>query len=82
MGYLAGLLPYMSIQFDSCPIPFMTRDLVKMRLNQENGESTPAALLQVLGVLLVNYTANPILRHLIKRGVFTSYWVINDDDEI
>lgn len=36
----------------------------------------------MFGVVLINFTANPILRHLNKRGVFTSYWVINDDDEI
>ena len=80
LGFLTGLLPYMAVNFDSCPVPFMTRDLVKMRLTENKNKL--AGFLNVLGVLVVNSTANPILRHLNKRGVFTSYWVINDDDEI
>jgi len=30
----------------------------------------------------MNKTSDPIMAHLNKRGVLTSYWVINDDDEI
>ena len=32
--------------------------------------------------ILANLTINPMLEHLNKRGIFTNYWVINDDDEI
>ena len=33
-------------------------------------------------IILLNKTSDPIMAHLNKRGVLTSYWVINDDDEI
>ena len=33
-------------------------------------------------VLFCNLTINPMIEHLNKRGVFTDYWVVNDDDDI
>ena len=33
-------------------------------------------------VIVLNWFANPIMLHLNKRGVITSFWVINDEDEI
>ena len=33
-------------------------------------------------IVLMNKTSDPIMAHLNKRGVLTSYWVVNDDDEI
>lgn len=29
-----------------------------------------------------NYSMNPMITHLNKRGHFTSYWVVNDDIDI
>ena len=33
-------------------------------------------------VFLFDFCANPVLDHLNKRGIFTNFWVINEDDEI
>jgi len=44
--------------------------------------SKTAYLLYLSLITLTNVTANPLLRHMNKRGVLTMYWVLNDDDEV
>lgn len=36
----------------------------------------------IIGATIGNKITNPMLDHLNKRGVFTNYWVVNDDDEM
>ena len=33
-------------------------------------------------ITMANWSMNPMMEHLNKRGIATSYWVVNDDDEI
>ena len=33
-------------------------------------------------IILMEKTSKPIMAHLNRRGVLTSYWVVNDPDEI
>ena len=33
-------------------------------------------------ILFTNYSADPLFRHLNKRGILTCYWVVNNEDEI
>ena len=80
-GFITGFLPYMSVNFESLPIPFMTRDLLNMWVYKEPNNK-PAAIVKSSAILFINFIANPILTHMNKRGVLTSYWTLNDNDEI
>ena len=57
-----------------------------MKLKEREAKSTFKDRQFYLGyigvVTLVNLGINPLLEHLNKRGVFTMYWVLNDDDEV
>eukprot|EP00347_Sterkiella_histriomuscorum_P017021 403350958 len=79
--YLCGLMPFVHVYEDVASLPYMTRDYVNMKLIEAKTISWKYYL-YIVGASLINYTLNPMLTHLNKRGVFTNYWVINDDDEI
>jgi len=59
----------------------MTRDYLRMKLIEAKTISWYYYPYIVL-TLLFNYCGEPMIDHLNKRGVFTNYWVINDDDQI
>lgn len=61
--------------------PYMTRDYLKMKL-VEAKEKSPYFYIVIVLVTLSNFGNKAMLEHLKKRGVFTNYWVINDDDEM
>ena len=39
-------------------------------------------MIEMAVVLFQNKTLNPLWSNLNQRGVMTSYWVINEDDEV
>lgn len=59
----------------------MTRDYVRMK-TVEAKEITWKFYLYIIGASLINKCLNPMIQHLNERGIFTNYWVINDDDEV
>ena len=81
---MLGLLPYVRVNYDSLAVPYLTRDYLKMRVFTES--KTPSEklfnLFFVTTILFINCTGNAIMSHMNKRGVLTSYWVLNDQDEI
>ena len=79
--YWTGLLPFIHIYHDVCSIPFLTRDYLNMKLLEAKTISWKFYPYLVV-CTLANLTMNPMIEHLNKRGIFTNYWVINDDDEI
>ena len=79
--YYIGLLPFMRIHHDVLAIPYMTRDYLKMKLHEAR-EKSRLLYLYILMITIGNMTINPMIEHLNKRGLFTNYWVINDEDEM
>ena len=78
--YYTGLLPFAHIYQDCASFPYMTRDYLRMKLIEAREKSWlyyPFIAMTLIG----NYTLNGMLVHMSKRGIFTCYWVINDDDE-
>lgn len=59
----------------------MTRDYLRMKLI-EGREKSWLYYPFIVVTLLGNYTLNGMISHMNRRGIFTCYWVINDDDEI
>mmetsp|Transcript_10621 Transcript_10621/g.7939 ORF Transcript_10621/g.7939 Transcript_10621/m.7939 type:complete len:85 (+) Transcript_10621:727-981(+) len=59
----------------------MTRQYMKMKL-KEAREGDYMKYPYILMILMTNYTCNPLWAHFFKRGIFTNYWVINDEDEM
>jgi hypothetical protein len=81
LAYYTGLLPFMRIHYDVLSIPYMTRDYLRMKL-EEGREKSKWMYPYAAFCILSNMTINPLIDHLNKRGIYTCYWVINDDDEI
>ena len=79
--YYLGVLPFVHVYHDVLSIPYMTRDYLRMKLIEGREKSWLYYPFIVLTVLS-NCSINPMIEHLNKRGVFTNYWVINDDDEM
>lgn len=61
--------------------PYMTRDYLRMKLVDAKEKSWTFYIVIAL-ITLNNWSLNPMIEHLNRRGIFTNYWVINDDDEI
>lgn len=59
----------------------MTRDYLNMKLLEAKTISFKFYP-YILVCILANWSMNPMMEHFNKRGIFTNYWVINDDDEI
>lgn len=79
--YWAGLLPFVRIPYDVLAAPYMTRDYLRMKL-KEAKQGKPDYYVYIPFVIIANLTCKAMYKHLEKRGVFTCYWVINDDDEM
>jgi hypothetical protein len=80
--YYTGLLPFIRIDHHEVfALPFMTRDYTRMKM-VEAREKTAYFYLFIVVVTLANISVNGMLEHLAKRGKHTSYWVVNDDDEV
>ena len=80
--YYTGLLPFVKIDHHEVfALPYMTRDYTRMKL-VEAREKSAQYYFFIAVVTFANATTNGMLRHLAKRGKFTAYWVVNDDDEV
>ena len=64
----------------------MTRDAMlenyKYFKSTKEGSHVYFGYLNISFVIWVNWMLNPMLTHMNKRGHLTSYWVVNDDDEM
>jgi len=83
---LTGLLPYVPIHYESLATPYPSKAYIGMKLDSaQKSESLKSKLIiyAYLTFLVGSHNLyNPIMSHLNKRGVLTSYWVLNDDQEI
>jgi glycerophosphoryl diester phosphodiesterase len=80
--YFVGLLPFAKIDHhEVLAVPYMTRDYLRMKLIEAREKSVKYYIFIVV-TILANMTADGMIRHMNKRGLFTNLWVINDDDEI
>ena len=80
-AYYLGLLPFIRLPYDVLSIPYVTRDYLFMKI-RESREVSKGFIAYIAFILFCNLTVNPMIEHLNKRGVFTDYWVINDDEDI
>ena len=84
--WLLGVLPYMVVEADSIPFPFLTGEMYEMKMKEYKAKNSIKAY--VLGcmflifVKVTNFSINSMLDHLNRRGCLTCYWVLNDDREI
>jgi len=86
LGYFTFLLPYLHFERELAALPYMTRDFIKMKYEERKSAKTfgKRVFLTVYIYLIqvVNITFNPALLHLEKRGIFTAYWVLNQEGEV
>lgn len=71
----------MKIPYDVFASPYLTRDYLNMKLTDAR-EKSWIFYPYIMLVTVINWAGNGMIEHLNKRGILTSYWVINDDDEI
>lgn len=76
--YCLGLLPFVPLYQDAFSVPYMTKDYLEMKLKDAR-EITPRYYFLIAIVIGLNYIGNGMIDHLNKRGIFTNYWVINDE---
>ena len=85
-AYWTGLLPYLHIDREALMLPYMTRDFIKMKeIEREQAKSFFSRIFLTLYIYigqLANMTFNPALLHLQRRGIYTSYWVLNEVKEL
>lgn len=83
---MTGLLPFISIPFESMSSPYLTNVFYKMKMEEFKNAKTILGkifLLLFIGLLyLFRYESYFLFLHMNKRGVLTNYWVINEEHEI
>jgi len=77
----------MKLEYSILSVPYITRDLVDRKLKERRSKETSMfnkfrLTAYLLFIPLINYTGEPLIRHLNKRGIHTCYWVVNHDDEL
>jgi len=86
IAYLTGFLHYLHIDREVAALPYMTKDFIKMKETEREAADT----LFKKGFLtfyiyvgqLANMTFNNALLHLQRRGIYTIYWVLNEEAEM
>lgn len=85
-GYFSGVLPFLHFERELAALPYMTRDYIKMKFEERRSQKTWGGYLfytfYIYMFQLCNICFNPVLVHLQKRGVFTAYWVLNQEGEV
>lgn len=81
-----GLLPYVKIPYESFSAGYLTRDFLGMvlrdRREKESMFDKGVASIHIFVLFLLKYPASGISTNLNKRGMFTNYWVINEDKDV
>ena len=82
-----GLLPFIKIPYDIAPLPLLTRDYTERRMQQLRDEKYPWKVkfffaLHLAISPLLNLAEQGLVSHLNKRGILTSYFVVNRDEEL
>jgi len=85
-GFFFGILPYLVIERDLAALPYMTRDYLKMKKEERRIAKTTGGkaflTFYIYMTQICNICWNPVLVHLSKRGIFTAYWVLNQEGEV
>lgn len=86
-GFFTGLLPYLHFEREVAALPYMTRDFINMKFEERRTQGTTWGkyaffTFYIYVGQLVNILYNPVLIHLQKRGIYTSYWVLNQEGEV
>ena len=79
--FVTGLLPFLSVPYDAVSAPYLTRDLAQMRQTEYNETGSQFALFQKHFLAVMKPWQKVLNRHLLRRGIFHNYWVLNDIDE-
>ena len=87
LAYFVGLLPFMKIPYDLAALPRLTRDYTERKIQQLKDDKYPLNVklffaLQLAMSPLTSFAEKGMIRHLNNRGILTSYYVINRDDEL
>ena len=84
LGFFTGLLPYFAFDRDVAAMPYMTRDYLQMKKAERAKAQKSKWLFLTVYIYLMqvcNMCFNPVLKHLQRRGIFTCYWVLNQEGE-
>ena len=85
-GYFTFILPYLHFERELAALPYMTRDFIKMKYEERRQAKSfgkkAYLTIYIYLIQLVNITFNHALLHLKKRGIFTAYWVLNQEGEV
>lgn len=86
-GYFTGLLPYLHFEREVAALPYMTRDFIRMKYEERRTQGNTwfkwvFFTFYIYVGQLTNILFNPVLVHLQKRGIYTSYWVLNQEGEV
>ena len=75
----------MEINKDTAFLPYMTRDFIKMKFEErKNAQSFFGKVFFTFYIYsgqLFNMIGGSALTHLKSRGIYTAYWVLNDEEE-
>ncbi len=86
IGYYTCILPYLHFERELAALPYMTRDFIKMKYEERTRAKSFGGkaflTLYIYLIQFVNITFNPVLIHLQKRGIYTAYWVLNQEGEV
>ena len=93
--YMIGLAPFLRFTgIDVLSMPWMTRDFTARKVEQRRQISSDSAVGRLTSPnywMLSAYIAflpvvlrmsAGLINHLDKRGIFSSFWVLNSDDEV
>ena len=83
--YFTGLLPFLAINRDCFQMVYMTRDFIKMKYEERKVAKSFRQKCFLTGFIylgqLFNMFAGSAFKHLQDRGIFTVYWVLNEESE-
>ena len=84
-GTITMTLPYFSFDCDAAMLPYMTGSFIDMKKEERTESKTWLGYLNLTVMIYLlqffNIIGNPGIENLNKRGIFTCYWVLNQDAE-
>ncbi|CDW73050.1 glycerophosphodiester phosphodiesterase domain-containing protein 3 [Stylonychia lemnae] len=77
--YIFGMLPFVPINEDVASLPYMSNQYAWAKWKQERSFFT---LLYIPITWIMSHLCDPMIRHFNLRGIYTNYYVINEEDDI
>ena len=83
--FFTGLLPYVTIPYESFSAAYLTKDFLGMKLRDRREKKTildqSMYSVFIFVIFALYFPSGPVVSNLNKRGIFTNFWVINDDKD-